>query len=164
MKSAMLRHIRLDRCKLGGWATVALAASIAGCTDPAGTLGVPGADRINAQRAIWEAQNIDDYTFETRRRCFCGFVGWLEVTVEDDQVRTITPLEGEDVPAWATADYPTVDELFDILVEAVEDDAVMIDVTWHETLGYPETFYIDYSRNVADEELGHDIRVLSPTS
>jgi len=146
-----------------GWLAALLLFAATGCTDPTGSLGVPGADRISAQRALWESQNIDDYTFETRRLCFCGFVGWLEVTVEGGVVQSITVLEQEDVPASVAEEYPTVDELFDILAEAVEKDAVRIDVTWHETLGYPETFYIDYSRNIADEELGHDIRLLSPT-
>lgn len=119
-------------------------------------------ERIRAQRAIWSAQEISDYTFESRRVCFCAFVGWLEVTVRADTVESITAIDDPDVPAWALEDYPTVDGLFDILEDAVDRNAVQIDVTWHDTLGYPTTFFIDYALNIADEELGHDVRVLTP--
>lgn len=133
-----------------------------GCDDPLGPLTDAGEDRIRLQREIWEAQQIDDYVFETRRICFCPFVGWLEVTVQGDTVQSISPLDDPDIPEWVVSEYPTVDELFDILEDAVDRNAAEMEVTWHETLGYPESFWIDYSHNVADEELGHDIRALSP--
>ena len=135
--------------------------TLAGCDSP---FGVEGGDRerIRAQRAIWDAQQISDYTFESRRVCFCAFVGWLEVTVEADTILTVLAIDDVEVPQSAIADYPTIDELFDILTDAVDRDAVQIDVTWHETMGYPTTFFIDYARNIADEELGHDVRILTP--
>ena len=135
-----------------------------GCGESLGPLADVSGDRIRRQRAIWEAQQIDDYVFETRRLCFCGFVGWLEVTVQGDVVQSISPVEDPEIPEWVASEYPTVNELFDLLDDAVDRDAAEIEVTWHETLGYPESFWIDYSRNVADEELGHDIRALSPIS
>lgn len=137
---------------------------LSACADSLTAVNERGGERIRTQRAIWEAQQLDSYVFETRRVCFCAFVGWLEVSVAGGTVQQVTALEEEDVPAWATADYPTVDELFDILEEAVVQDAAQIEVTWHASMGYPESFYIDYSKNVADEELGHDIRSLDPSN
>jgi hypothetical protein len=141
---------------------VAATVTLAGCGDPLDPLSDAGGDRIRRQRAIWEAQQIDDYVFETRRLCFCGFVGWVEATVQDDAITSVVSLDELEVPAWTIDEYPTVNELFDILEDAVERNAAEIDVTWHETLGYPEHFYIDYSRNIADEELGNEIRLLTP--
>ena len=137
-------------------------AALSSCADSLTAVNERGGERIRIQRAIWEAQQLDQYVFETRRVCFCGFIGWLEVSVSNGSVQSVTALEAEDVPEWATADYPTVDELFDLLEEAVAQDAAQIEVTWHESMGYPESFYIDYSKNIADEELGHDIRSLTP--
>ncbi len=138
------------------------ALGLSGCADSLTAVNERGGQRIRAQRATWDALQLDDYVFETRRLCFCGFVGWLEVTVAGDTVQQIVALEAED--ASAISHYPTVDELFDILEDAVAQEAAQIEVTWHETMGYPESFFIDYSRNIADEELGHDIRLLSPAT
>ena len=155
-----LKHTR----RIARFAVAAMigALGLSGCADSLTSANERGGERIRAQRAIWDSLQLDDYTFETRRVCFCGFVGWLEVTVAGDTVQQVVALEAEDAPQSALSDYPTVDELFDILEEAVAQDAAQIEVTWHETMGYPESFFIDYSRNIADEELGHDIRLLSP--
>lgn len=148
------------RAGTGAFAVFCLLA-LSACSS---TLGPVDSDlqRIRAQRALWDAQEISSYTFETRRLCFCAFVGWLEVTVAADSVVSILPIDDPEAPEWATQDYPTINELFDILEDAVEREAVQIDMTWHESLGYPESFWIDYALNVADEELGHDVRLLTP--
>ncbi|MGI9628662.1 MAG: DUF6174 domain-containing protein [Longimicrobiales bacterium] len=138
----------------------ALLLTTVACGNP---FGVEDRERIQAQKAIWESQALDDYTFETRLRCFCAFVEWVEVTVEADTVVSVAPLESTDVPAWLLENHPTIDDLFTTLEEAVDQNAVQIDVSWHETLGYPTTFFIDYQLNVADEELGQEVRVLTPT-
>lgn len=159
-----LVRTKIRRSRRGGALGALLAALIlSGCAASLTAVNERGGERIRTQRAIWEAQQLDSYVFETRRVCFCAFVGWLEVSVSDGTVDQINALGEEDVPAWAIAEYPTVDELFDILEEAVAQDAAQIEVTWHESMGYPESFYIDYSKNVADEELGHDIRSLIPS-
>ena len=156
---------KIKRISGAGVMAAALAlVCLSACGDSLTAVNERGGERIRTQRAIWEAQQLDNYVFETRRVCFCGFVGWLEVSVSGGSVQQVTALEDENAPAWATEDYPTVDELFDILEEAVAQDAAQIEVTWHASMGYPESFYIDYSKSIADEELGHDIRALAPST
>ncbi|MDH3224001.1 MAG: DUF6174 domain-containing protein, partial [Gemmatimonadota bacterium] len=65
------------------------ALGLSGCADSLTSANERGGERIRAQRAIWDSLQLDDYTFETRRVCFCGFVGWLEVTVAGDTVQQV---------------------------------------------------------------------------
>ena len=50
-----------------------------------------------------------------------------------------------------------MDELFDLLSDAITRRAVQIDVKYHPQLGYPTEFYIDYSTNISDEEFGYHV-------
>ena len=92
-------------------------------------------------------------------------VGWVRLTVEDGSPTGLVVLEdGTVVPEPDPSEYPTVTGLFDILEEAVDQEAHSINVTWDPTFGFPTTFFIDYSLNIADEELGYDVRAFQPQS
>ncbi len=134
-------------------AIAATALTASACGDD-GT----GLDDLEDQRERWEAQGISDYTYDIRRNCFCGHVNPVRVTVRDGQRIRAYDLEREleligEEATW----YPTVDGLFDILEDAYARDAFSVRVEYDPQMGYPTSFFIDYSENMADEELGFDV-------
>lgn len=126
------------------------------------TLGPDTEYETRKQRTIWRAHQIDSYSVEVRRMCFCGWVGWVTITVEQGEIVSKEPLE--DPPEYA--DFlkyvPDIDGLFEIIVEAEERDADTIDVEWDAQYGFPSEVFIDYEENTADEEQAFAVRRFEP--
>jgi hypothetical protein len=51
----------------------------------------------------------------------------------------------------------TVEELFEVIQKAINDDVAQLDVTYNTQLGYPERIYIDVDERMADEEMEHQV-------
>ena len=103
--------------------------------DPRPVEGVPGSTAPN--RAVWEAQDIDDYRFAYSRVCFCVPRGTVQVTVRGGRIADVREVEGNrPVPRQHWAEYPTVDALFDQIAEAQSRNEHTA-VKFHPTLGYP---------------------------
>ena len=149
---------------------LALALSLpalAGCFDVLG-LGSDKRERALAEaRARWRAQGPARYEFEFSRICFCLLGGQpMTVTVRDGAVVAVVPVEPlpEGYPAPRVQDHYTVEQLFARIADAIERDAHRLSATYHPSLGYPTSVFIDYEENVADEEFGWSATNLRPTS
>ena len=102
--------------------------------DPQPVEGVAG--NTAQYRAMWQAQDIDDYRFTYSRVCFCIQRGTVRVTVRGGQVTDVRQESGQPVPRESWAEYPTIDALFGYIAEAqARNDYTAI--KFHPTLGYP---------------------------
>ena len=128
-------------------------------------------DLDRAQRALdrnwdrFESSAPPSYSYVVRINCECpsdvtrpvvvwvdqGFIEFLEY--EDD---------GRSVPLSIADSFPSVEQLFDAIQDAIDRDADSIDVQYDPTYGYPTSVYIDYDDRVADEELSITTRDLEP--
>ena len=73
--------------------------------------------------------------------------------------------DGTPVPAQHAESFPTVDGLFQLILDAIEDDADEIDVVYDPDTGVPLEIAIDFIEMAADDEL--TVRVVddvTPTS
>ena len=131
---------------------------------------ITGTDDLDrAQRELdrnwnrFESSAPLSYSYVVRVNCNCpsdvtrpvvvwvdrGFVEYLYY--EDD---------GRSVPLSYSDSFPSVEQLFDAIQDAIYRDADYIDVEYDFTYGYPTSVYIDYDRRVADEELSLTTRGL----
>jgi hypothetical protein len=110
---------------------------------------------------------VIDYDLRLERVCFCLPVGVVTVEVRNG-VRTDSWVDGEggrepldgDLVAW----YPTVDELFDLVDDAIVQRAAELRVTYHPVLGYPVDLWVDRSTRIADEEFGYEATLGAPSA
>ncbi len=111
--------------------------------------------RLDANRARWRDQHVDSYTYVLTRICFCADANRpASVVVRNGQRISVTDVaSGQPVVAGLAPLYLTVDELFDFIANAIDRKAAKIDVQYDATLGYPTSIAIDYSVNIADEEM-----------
>ena len=84
-------------------------------------------------RYLWESQKIENYRFEYRRICFClpEFAAPVEITVVGGIINETIFLE--DGPAARKPDisrYETVEELFDLIQDAINRNAYSLLVTY----------------------------------
>lgn len=144
-------------------AVLAACLLLAGCSEALSiseTLAASG-----DHRAAWEAAGLRDYRYEYRRSCECApeTTRPVEIEVRDGAVRSVTLVEtGEPLSSGLAWTFPTVDDLFDLIDDAVRRNADLLEVTYDPTFGYPTTLRIDYRREVADDEMEMEASNLRP--
>lgn len=114
---------------------------------------------LNRNRRHWEAQAVDDYRYVARRGCYCPteVVAPVVVEVRDGEVVSVVYQEsGEAVQVTYSALWP-MEEVFGIVQEAIDRDAVEVTVHYDPDYGFPRDIGIDYSENVVDEEVAYTI-------
>ena len=115
-------------------------------------------------RSLWASAGIEDYDLLMERVCFCVYVGPARVEVRDGvQVATILETDLSLDPS-AVGEYPTVEELFELVADAVAREADELRVTYHPVLGYPVDLWVDLRRDIADEEFGYRVDLVAPSS
>lgn len=128
-----------------------------------GGLGPRDAQRaeLEANLTRWTSLGPSSYRYTLVRSCFCPYLGPVRVTVAADTVVARLVVEsGEPVPEHSEAAYPTVDGLFELLMDAFDHGADAIDVTYDPELGVPMSISIDFLEQAIDDELG--IQVTEP--
>ncbi len=128
---------------------------------PAGAVCEPAlpADVATA-RATWTANRPASYDYTLALSCFCGHEVrrpvLIAVTGTTVMSRTYAD-DGSPYPAQFAASFPSIDGLFDLLVDAKARNAARADVTYNPTLGYPVQISLDYRTQVADDELFYTV-------
>lgn len=121
---------------------------------------------FEAARQRWAEAGLDNYDYQYQRQCFCLFdyVRPMAVQVRDGAVVSVVYAdeEGGPVAEEIAADVPTIDGLFALLQEAVDENAASLQATYDESLGYPQEVFVDYDFRLADEEQGFIASKLEP--
>jgi len=132
---------------------------VAACGDIFG----PGSEQsqLETNRQRWRATGVTSYTFTVSTLCFCAVTGPVRVTVVNDSVVSATQTSnGQSVnPAW----MPTIERLFDFIARGIDEHAVVLDVTYDASLGFPSKITYDGSFAIADEEITYTVSDVSPT-
>ena len=139
---------------------LSLALTLAACDAPTGP---SDREQLVQARARWAEHGSDSYSFELNRGCFCVLAGRrVEVTVDGGAVVGAEYLDSkEPVEAALLAYVPTVPDLFDLIEEAFDRQAVSFVASYDPTYGYPTSIAIDYSATTADDEIRFTARDLA---
>jgi len=106
---------------------------------------------VAQQRRQWERLGFDAYEYDLAIFCFCPHIDPVRVQVRADTVFSVTLVE-TGAPVEDPFRARTIDELFDVIEDAVAQEANQLDVEYDEAFGYPSRIYVDYRINVIDEE------------
>jgi hypothetical protein len=135
------------------------ASALAACTGSGSS--TPEETELQTQQAKFETNMSDSYQFDTRRSCECTSETTREmrVTVTNGTISGAFYLDDEtQVSAQVLEHVMTIEETFEEIQGAIDDDAHVIHVEYDTELGFPKSVSIDYSAQIADEELSLDIR------
>ncbi|MTI89045.1 MAG: hypothetical protein FH748_13895 [Balneolaceae bacterium] len=123
-------------------------------------------EQLKVQKELWESANIKNYTYLVDKICFCGFPGEALVVVRnhtvsdflDPETRESIMIEREGEEPQPLAEvipnaYPTINDLFDITEDAIQEQADYLDIEYHESTYHPSQLIIDYWYNTVDDEL-----------
>ena len=144
-----------------GLAGLAAVLSACGVTGPSGRHAGEQA-RLDQARAQWRAQSIVDYTYVFSRGCFCveDYREPVTITVRGRTIESVVSVAGG-VPRDA-AQYPTIEGLFDLVQNAIDEDAATIRTEYDPARGFLASAYFDISERIADEELSVQATALVP--
>lgn len=121
---------------------------------------------LDAAMALWEANGYANYTMRFGFSCFFCVPMAIEATVfvETGAVVAFTdvtdwqgaPISDSLLTTWdiSESDFESVEGLFDIIAAGIKGVADIIDVTYHDALGYPRSVVIDHS-DVTDAGIGY---------
>jgi hypothetical protein len=108
-----------------------LAASILACSSPTD----PSAPNILAHRAVWNSQNLVNYSYTYEFHAFNSLADQpLRVAVRQDTVRSVVVLAtGDSIPPNF---FPTIDALFDQALQGMQNGS-LTRITFDPVRGYP---------------------------
>ncbi|MGH7483837.1 MAG: DUF6174 domain-containing protein, partial [Longimicrobiales bacterium] len=110
--------------------------------------------RLERERRAWEALDIQDYRYDVRQSCFCGWVRPVHVTVLDAAIAEVRDAETDQpVDEELFPQYYTIDALFDMVESALDHEPDRIEVDYHLALHFPVRIVIDGRFNTDDDEL-----------
>ena len=123
-----------------------------------------GGSEFSRNLEKWNDANITHYRFSINISCFCAFRDQMPLTVEvrDGQIVHMATVDGTlvldtDQNYEFYAPHATIDLLFAELDAAFNDGADSVTVTYDATYGFPTEIGIDYSQEIADEEMYYSI-------
>ena len=138
---------------------LAVVVSLFGCIHsvPPST-GNLDQDALNKNHALWKNANLSAYAYTYKRICFCPPEEDMVVTVQYDNVisASYSPSNNSVLPERLD-ELLTVEELFQVIQKAINDEVARLDVTYNSKLGYPESIFIDIDERMADEEMTHSV-------
>jgi hypothetical protein len=144
-------------------ALFALSLALAGCSD---SFGLGDTIALAAARHRWQEAGITEYQVDIRVTCFCLPSGWYRIQVQDNQVVSAVSLPGPSLPPTPPLDaFSTVDEVFDqiqIQVQGGDGNAMLVDATYDDRLGYPHKVTVTCRERIPDCGVTYEIKNLDP--
>lgn len=137
-------------------AVVILAGAPTGCNDPV----APEITDLARAMDRWESRGPRDYSFDYQVSCFCPLPETqpLRIEVRDrDVTRAVPAGSHEELGEKALDEIPTIDDLFEWILDAIDAEAHRIDAIYDDQLGYPRDVFIDRADRAIDDELSFEV-------
>ena len=140
---------------LGVFLVLPLAVACEGIFDPS----YNDERDLDRARDRWYATNVYEYEVTVDRRCECQYTGPIRMLVRDGiPVAAVDRYSGAQVPLSVLRYYPSVEELFDLIDDALFGRQVNnVDVSYDHSYGYPRVTYIDYDRFYTDDDITYQL-------
>ena len=109
-----------------------------------------------SQLALWKKKGISNYEMTMKISCYClqGRVGPHLIFVENDKIKTVNNLPYD---STKTGPILTINELFDFIIISLAKNPYQHSLDYNTIFYYPKNIYFDFSKQIADEEIGYEI-------
>ena len=142
------------------WVIILAVTLLAGC-DTATQDTTVGSEQSNLDQSIslWDASKISTYQYTYKRACNCMPEQDIVVAVASGDISEAfyTPA-GSYLNDDELDSLYTVENMFELIQEAIDLNVAVLEVAYNRETGYPEQIYIDINKNLADEEITHFVK------
>lgn len=116
---------------------------------------------LRGHQERWQEQQPTNYEYVLQRVCECepSESGPLRITVREGQIRSAVNAQTDEVVAVDAEQVKSIEDLFVLLEEALPI-AYRVTAEYDATLGYPTSIFIDFQRDMVDEEMSFTVREL----
>jgi hypothetical protein len=137
-----------------------LAVAAAGCDNPFDSDQFQREELARA-RTLWEREGGPSYTFTMELQCYCApgtSLAPVVVTVKNGQPvsRIYARSKPTDPTINASAEvfgeYDTVEDLFEVIEDAIDNDANVLQVGYNDLKGFPEVINIAFKGGTANDQ------------
>ena len=114
---------------------------------------------LDLNRETWQSRAVTQYGYRLQITCFCSMdiVQPVFVEVDDNAITGVQLVEtGEELTQSQFKFFYTIEGLFGAVQNAIDEGADSLATIYDAQLGYPTSILIDFSRGLADDELGLD--------
>jgi len=171
----MIRHSdpgepagRPVRRRIRAWTVgVGTAALVAGCGLVSPSENESPRKALQRNRALWTSLALNAYQYEESKSCECvaGFVGPVAIAVENGQMVAVARVQGgEPVEEELWPAFDSIEELFDLIAHALDQDAYVLEVAYDRVRGFPTRINLDLNAQTADDEVLIVVGELTPAS
>lgn len=110
--------------------------------------------QLEQNQQLWDNQNINSYQITSQTICFCPSPNEMVITVEEENIsEAFYTISGEYLTAQELEYVLTINQHFEIIRDAINQEAFSLDVTYEPTFGYPTEISIDYIEMTVDDEI-----------
>lgn len=124
-------------------------------------------DDFKTNQKLWQEQNVENYSFEFSKLCYCGgLFNPATIVVKADTIYAVLnsetgePLRDPHTDELVLRSYPesfqTIDDLFEV-IENAREKADELEVEYDQEFGYPEYISIDYIKEAIDDEVTYRV-------
>ena len=109
-----------------------------------------------SQLALWKMKSISNYEMTMKISCYClqGWSGPHLIVVQNDKIKTVNNLPYD---STKTGPILTINELFDFIIISLAKNPYQHSLDYNSIFHYPKYIYFDFSKQIADEEIGYEI-------
>lgn len=135
---------------------LSIAGFLAGCGGTE-THHLMNSDRatLSENRARWETAERENFSYTLTRSCFCVPEGPWRIFYADGLFQQLLDLDG-DLSEVSLSEIPkTVEELFDLLEQAYEDETAEVTVQYHPKFAVPTLIDIDWVPDAEDDGVSY---------
>jgi hypothetical protein len=135
-----------------------LLATLAGCLGDTDSFQ---RDKLSQARTLWDSKDVASYSYILELQCFCASASELApvlVTVTNGAVTSLqywdeNPTKRTPAPAAIFSPYDTVEELFNLIDDAIDKDADVLQVGYDAEYGFPNVVNVDYESGGSEQRL-----------
>ena len=126
--------------------------AIAGCLD-----NNPQQDFLDVKRGVWNTVNIDTYTYTLGETSLGVQRADILVEVVNGVVDSAFAQPGR-IALSNLSDIETIEDLFDIIQDQINSNAISLNVTYHPDYGFPEEINVDPDNELIDDEFSFEAK------
>lgn len=111
---------------------------------------------LQANKEKWNSQGISNYEIEMQKICFCppDAVRLMIFEITDNEIKSVRYADSDErVDPSFYDNYNTLNGLFELAEEALEQNPEELSVIYDDEFGYIKQISIDYKFEIADDEV-----------
>ncbi|MFM2318118.1 MAG: hypothetical protein RLZZ215_739 [Pseudomonadota bacterium] len=122
---------------------------------------------LEAAEALWKQKRPAHYAYQLQPSCFCPpeYTQPIAIRVLQGKIQQAELVSSQKpLPPERQADAKTIEELFQLIRDAINRPAASVNISYDPQYGFPSTISIDLDRMIADEELYYSVKAFKVAS